>query len=324
MNIKTMDFRKYFNNPYNYKPYNSFGALLRKEFNGKRIYKPVVNCGGFTCPNRDGSKGFGGCIYCNNDSFRPITATNDRSIKNQIKQAIVHFKERYKADKFIAYFQNYSTTYAPIDYLRKVYYEALSVKDVIGISIGTRPDCINESILDLIQEIANKYYLWLELGLQTIHNKSLKFINRCDTYENFIKTYTMIRKRNNTNINICVHLIHGLPTETPKEMIDSVKHMAELGVNGIKFHQLHVVKDTSMAKLYRNGGINLPSLDEYLDLVGKSLEILPKKIIIHRLFGLSNPRILVAPKWSIKKEKLTDIVDDYLYKNGIYQGKHIK
>jgi hypothetical protein len=322
MDIKTIDFRKYFNNPYNYKHYNSFGAFLRNKFNGKRIYKPVVNCGGFTCPNRDGSKGFGGCIYCNNDSFRPITATNNRSIKNQVKQAIVYFKERYKADKFIAYFQNYSTTYAPTDYLRKVYYEALSVKDVIGISIGTRPDCINESNLDLIQEIANKYYLWLELGLQTIHNKSLEFINRCDTYENFIKTYRMIRKRD--NINICVHLIHGLPTETPKEMIDSVKHMSELGVDGIKFHQLHVVKDTPMAKMYRSGGINLPSLDEYLDLVGKSLEVLPKNIVIHRLFGLSDPRILVAPKWSIKKEKLTDIVDDYLYKNGIYQGKQIR
>ena len=317
---KNVDFTNYFANPYNTKPYNMFGAILRNKFDGERIYKPVVNIEGFTCPNRDGTKGINGCIYCNNSSFRPVTAIKENSIKQQIEEAILHFKKRYKANKFIAYFQNYTNTYADVSYLRKVYYEALSVEDVIGLAIGTRPDCINDENLDLIEEIANKSYLWLELGLQTIHNKSLEFINRCDTFSNFIEAYKKIRMRK--NINIAVHLIHGLPTETKKEMMESVSAMADIGVDGIKFHQLHIVKDTVMEKMYLNGSIKLPSLEEYLEMIGSSLLILPKEIIIHRLFGLSDPDILVAPKWSIKKERLTDIVDEYLLKNDIYQGKN--
>lgn len=317
--IKTINFKEYFNNTYNTKVYNMFGAVLRNKYGGKRIYKPAIDIEEFTCPNRNGTKSTGGCIYCNNSSFRPITAIKENSIKTQINEAAKHFKERYKADKFIAYFQSHSNTYANTDFLRKVYYEALSHPDVVGISIGTRPDCVTDDVLDLLEEIGEKYYLWLELGLQSIHNRSLEYINRCDTYENFLNVYKKARKRK--HINVCVHLIHGLPTENKKDMLDSVSAMADLNVDGIKFHQLHVVKDTKMENMYYNGEIVLPSLDEYLDMVGSSLMILPKDIIIHRLFGLSDPKILVAPKWSIKKERLIDIVDEYLISNGIYQGK---
>ncbi len=320
INLK-IDFPKYFDNPYNIKPYNFFGAVLRNKFDGERVYKSVIDVGGFTCPNRDGTKGTGGCIYCNNASFRPVTAVKKQSIATQVNQAKKHYKKRYKGDKLIAYFQNYSTTYADVSYLREVYYEALSVSGVVGIAIGTRPDCINDENLDLLEEIADKFYLWLELGLQSIHNKSLEYINRCDTYENFIDVYKKIKKRK--NINICVHLIHGLPTESKKEMMESVSAVSELSIEGIKFHQLHIVKDTVMEKMYLNGEITLPTLEEYLDLVGESLSILPKNIIIHRLFGLSDPSLLVAPRWSIKKERLTEIVDNYLKENGIFQGMRL-
>ncbi|MFW5800003.1 MAG: TIGR01212 family radical SAM protein, partial [Spirochaetota bacterium] len=275
--------------------------------------------GDFTCPNRDGTKSYNGCIYCNNDSFTPITAIHKNSIKKQIQDAIYHFKKRYKAKKFLAYFQSYTNTYADISYLRKVYYEALSVKDVVGIAIGTRPDCVNDEVLDLLNEIGEKYHLWLELGLQSIHNKSLEYINRCDTFENFVKVYNKARIRK--NIHISTHLIHGLPTESVEDMLESTRIVADMGIDGIKFHQLHIVKNTLMEKMYYEGKVKLPSLNEYLDILGKSLLLLPKDIIIQRLFGLSNPDILVAPKWSIKKENLTKLVDDYLLDNEIYQGK---
>lgn len=317
LNLK-INFPKYFDNPYSIKPYNFFGAVLRNKFNGERVYKSVIDVGGFSCPNRDGTKGIGGCIYCNNSSFRPVTAVKQQSIATQVNQAKKHYKKRYKGDKLIAYFQNYSTTYADISYLRRVYYEALSIDGVVGISIGTRPDCISNENLDLIEEIADRYYLWLELGLQSIHNKSLEFINRCDTYENFLDAYKKIKKRK--NINICVHLIHGLPTETTQEMIQSVKGVSELDIDGIKFHQLHIVKNTQMEKMYLNGEITLPTLDEYLELVAESISVLPKNIVIQRLFGLSDPKLLVAPRWSIKKQRLTEIVDNYLNYNKIYQG----
>lgn len=322
-NIKqndNIDFPIYFNNTYNMKPYHMFSANLKKLF-GANVYKPAVDAG-FTCPNRDGTKSNEGCIYCNNVSFSPITIINNKSITKQVNDAIKFFKKRYKSNKFLVYFQPYSNTYADVSYLRKVYYEALSIDGVLGIAIGTRADCINGAKLDLIEEIANKYYVWLELGLQTIHNKTLKLINRCDTYENFLKMYKKIKLRK--NINICVHLIHGLPQETKKQMLESVSAMALLHVDGIKFHQLHVVKDTKLEEMYNNNQITLPSLEIYLEILAESLSILPKEVIIHRLFGLSNQDYLVAPKWNIKKEKLTSIVDEYLLKNNIYQGKNYK
>jgi len=296
--------------------YYSFGNYLKKIF-GERVNKVCVD-GGFTCPNRDGFKGRGGCIYCNNDSFKPKGTEPRKSITQQLFEGIEYQKKRYKTKKFIVYFQPFSNTYDRIENLEQLYLEALSHPDVVGLSIGTRPDCINDNILDMLEELAQKTHLWVEYGLQSMHDKTLKFINRGHTVRDFHNTYIKTRKR--LGINVCVHIIHGLPFETKDMMLDTVKYLADIKIDGIKIHQLHVVKNTILKKMYLEGQFTLPTLDEYLDLIAKSLELLPPNVVVQRLFGLGPQELLIAPDWNLKKGEFNTLINRYFDKINCYQA----
>ncbi len=223
------------------KNFNYLGDVLRDLFKEK-VYKISLDAG-FTCPNRDGTKSIGGCIYCNETGSASLGVEKKLSIKEQIEKGKEHLYKKYKAKKFLAYFQPFSNTYANVDYLKKIYYQALEDKDIVGISISTRPDTLDEDKLDLIKELSNKTYTWLELGLQSIHNKTLKYINRQDTFENFLNIYQKAKQK---NIQTCVHIILGLPFETEQEMMQTIDKLIELKVDGIKFHVLHVLKNTKL------------------------------------------------------------------------------
>lgn len=299
------------------KRYNNFGSYLKKKL-GKRVFKVCIDAG-FTCPNRDGSSGRGGCIYCNNNSFTPEGLEARKSVTQQLDEGILYLKKRYNAHQFIAYFQPYSNTYDTVKNLEPLYYEAISHPDVIGLAIGTRPDCINDEILDLLEELAQKTYLWVEYGLQSMHDNTLKLINRGHGLREFHDTYLKTRKRN--GINICVHIIHGLPFETKDMMLDTVRYLSDLKIDGIKIHQLHVVKNTLMKKMYLEGQFTLPTLEKYLGLVAESLELLPPEVVIQRLFGLGPKKLLIAPDWNLRKGEFNTLIDRYLEKVSCYQGK---
>ncbi len=310
-----IDFKEYFNNSYNIKPYRMLSAYLKKKFNEK-VYKVSIDAG-FTCPNRDGFKAYGGCTFCNNNSFVPSNAKENKNIIKQIKDGKEFLKRRYKAKKFIAYFQSATNTYSSIDKLRKVYRESLTDDEVIGISIGTRPDCVDDRVLDLIEEVSEGYETWIELGLQSIHNKSLEYVNRADTFENFVTVFQKARKRK--NIKLCVHLMYGIPTENKDEMLQTAEIVGDMKPDGVKLHQLYISRKTKMEQMYNNNEINLLSGEDYLELVGRSLQILPKSIVIHRLHGDTTSEYLVAPSWSIKS--FGNVIDRYLIENNIYQGQ---
>ncbi len=304
----------------NNKRYHNFGRYLKNVF-GERIFKVCVD-GGFTCPNRDGSKGRGGCIYCNNDSFKPGTVEVKKTITQQLNEGMDYQRIRYGAKKFIAYFQPFSNTYDRVENLEPMYKEALSHPDVVGLSIGTRPDCVSDETLDLLEDLAQKTHLWIEYGLQSMHDKTLDYINRGHGLKEFHETYHKTRQRK--GIHICVHVIHGLPFETKEMMLDTIKYLADLDIDGIKIHQLHVVKNTIMKKMYENGEFTLPSLEEYLDLVSSSLELLSPRVVIQRLFGLGPLDILIAPSWHLGKGQFNTLIDEYLEKIDCYQGKNHK
>ncbi len=302
------------------KPYNNFGSYLREKFK-KRIFKLSVNAG-FSCPNIDGKISTGGCIFCNNASFATDTFKQKVNIKQQLEKNAYSMKKRYNAQAFIAYFQHFTNTYAQDNVLISTYEQAINFPQVMGIAIGTRPDCVTNTILDYLNEIGKNKYVWVEYGLQSIHNETLRKINRGHDFECFLDTYNRTRKRQ--NINICVHVIHGLPDENKQMMIETVKTLSHLGIDGIKFHQLHVVKGTTLEKMYEKGQIKLPTLEQYLDLLATSIQYLNKDILIHRLFGVSANEILIAPKWGIKKNRLENIIDNYFKENGVYQGRFLE
>ncbi|MDH5681848.1 MAG: TIGR01212 family radical SAM protein [Spirochaetota bacterium] len=300
----------------NNKRYNNFGSHLKGMF-GQKVFKVCIDAG-FTCPNRDGTKGRGGCIYCNNDSFKPNTTEARNSVMKQLNDGIDYQKKRYKAQKYIAYFQPFSNTYAETEVLEPLYREALSHPDVVGLSIGTRPDCVSDETLDLLENLAQDSYLWVEYGLQTMHNSTLDYINRGHSLEDFHRTYAKTKKR--VGINVCAHVIHGLPFETKDMMMDTIKYLSDIGIDGIKIHQLHVVKNTILKKLYQEEKFTLPELDEYLDLLASSLELLPEKTLIQRLFGLGPKEILIAPNWDLSKGIFNTLIDKYLEKHNIVQS----
>ncbi len=304
----------------NQKRYNNFGGYLKRIF-GHKVYKICIDAG-FTCPNRDGSKGEGGCIYCNNDSFKPQMAEAKKTVLEQLRLGIEYQKKRYQAEKFIAYFQPFSNTYAEVDILEALYNEALSHPDVVGLSIGTRPDCVSDDALSLLNDLAQKTHLWVEYGLQTMHDRTLTIINRGHTLKDFHETYQKTRMIK--NIHICVHVIHGLPYESKEMMLDTIKYLAGLKIDGIKLHQLHVVKNTIMENMYLKGEIQLPSLEEYLNLIAESLELLGPEVVIQRLFGLGPLDILIAPDWNMRKAQFNNIIDQHLKKLDVWQSSQFQ
>ena len=295
---------------------NSYGYYLRRRF-GCRVSKVNVDAG-FTCPNRDGSKGTGGCIYCNNVSFSPRQTISDIPLDEQLSSGIAYHRMRLGSEKFIVYFQKYTNTYASPEYLEKLYRAALAYPDVIGISVGTRPDCLTDEVLELLTSIARERYVCLELGLQSADDAILRKINRGHTVEEFIEAAGMVSGR---GMDLCVHLIYGFPEELPEEFLKSAQILAEMPqATSVKLHQLHAVEGTELAAMYRRGEFTPISFENYINTASDFLERLPERISIQRLYGSSPIEIRVAPEWGLKNNQMWYAVINELKRRGTCQG----
>ena len=297
------------------KRYNDLNSYFRLMF-GCRVQKITVDAG-LTCPNRDGSLAAGGCIYCNSRGSGTGAYANGQSITEQLVEGKKALTKRYKAKKFIAYFQSFSNTYAPIGKLKQLYDEALSVEDVVGLSIGTRPDCVDTDRLSLIEEYARNFLIWIEYGLQSATDETLVFINRGHDVDCFVKA---VQATKNRGIKICVHVILGLPHEDRTHVLQTAKMLADLEIDGVKLHLLYVVKGTPMEALYRKGKYRCLEQQEYVDLVCDFLERIPPDVVIQRLTGDPHREELVAPAWSLKKTETLALIKDTLEKRNARQG----
>ena len=296
-------------------PYKDLNSALRARF-GCRVQKITVDAG-LTCPNRDGNVGTGGCIYCN-ERGSGTGAFTEKSITEQIESAMGFLRHRYKAKKFIAYFQSFSNTYAPVETLRNLYEEALSVDDIVGLAIGTRPDCVGEPVLDLLTEMGEKTYVSMEYGLQSIHDKTLKFINRGHTYKTFTDAVSRTRKR---GLDICVHIILGLPGEKKEDMLTTAGALGKMDIQAVKIHLQYVSRDTVLHQLLKDGSYKCLTRDQYTDIVCDFLLLLPPQIIIHRLTGDPHPDELIAPLWALEKETNLRAIKNTLKCHNLWQGK---
>ncbi len=311
-----MSFSPFFSNN---KRYYDFNTFLRQHF-GCRVQKISLDAG-LSCPNRDGTKGTGGCIYCNPLGSGTGAWARGLSISEQILQAKDFLRRRYKAKKFIAYFQSFCNTYGPYEKLKALYEEALSHQDIVGLAIGTRPDCVNERILSLLASYTSTYQVWIEYGLQSIHNRTLRLINRGHSYEDFLRTIEMTQRY---PLLICVHIILGLPEETKEDMLATVKALSTLPIHGIKFHHLYVVKGTKMAEMYLKGQYTPLSQDEYIDILIEALEQLPSQVVIQRLMGDPRKDELLAPEWSLHKRETLNLIEKRLKERNTWQGRRFK
>jgi len=300
--------------------YNSYSRYIKRVFGG-RVQKLTLDAG-FTCPNRDGTIGVGGCTYCNNDSFNPSYCNPQKSIIQQLNEGIEFHTVRYRrADNFLAYFQAYSNTYADLDYLKSIYDQALAHPKVIGIVVGTRPDCVDEKKLDYFGELAKKFYVSVEYGVESCSNQTLLNINRGHDFE---KSVWAIEQTSKRGINVGAHFILGLPGENPKYIIDQVKIINTLKINTIKFHQLQIVRNTQMEIDYQNNpeDFKFYDVDEYLDLMVKIIERLNPKFVVERLTGEASPKTLIAPKWGkLRTDQLLIKFEGLMAERDTWQGK---
>ena len=296
--------------------YYDLNSYLRGIF-GCRVQKISLDAG-LTCPNRDGVISTGGCIYCNSRGSGTGAFSRGISITEQIMRGKEFLKKRYKAHKFIAYFQSFSNTYGPYEKLKGLYEEALAIDGIVGLSIGTRPDCINEAILTLLEGYAKDYLIWLEYGIQSIHDRTLEFINRGHDVKSFIRA---IDATQNRGIKVCTHVMLGLPFEQRNDMLATAKAVAAMAIDGIKIHLLYVIRGTKMEKLYRAGNYRCLEQEEYVNLVCDFLELLPPDMVIQRLTGDPHPEELVAPEWSLKKNETLLRIKKVLADRDSWQGK---
>ncbi len=272
---------------------------------------------GFTCPNRDGSLDTRGCLFCGGSGSGSFGIRAELSIAGQIEDGKEVMSRKYKAQKFIAYFQAYSNTYAPVARLREIYAEALSVKDIVGLIVATRPDCLENEVLDYLRELHQQTYLWLEIGMQSIHDKSLLFMNRG---HNIDCTVSAIERAKERSLRVCVHVILGMPDETSDDMLATAQELNRLGVDGVKLHLLHIMKGTGLADIHETAKIRLLDRDSYAGLVCDFLEQLNPAMIIHRLTGDGGRDNLVAPLWSLNKFEVLNLIDATLLSRGTKQG----
>lgn len=299
-------------------PYYKFSQYLKERF-GCRVHKVSIDAG-FSCPNRDGTKSKDGCIYCDNRGFSFNSRIPPRPIEIQIEEGIDFGRRRLKAEKFIVYFQAYTNTYAQIEELKGKYDVVKKFSDVVGVSIGTRPDCINEEILDLIESYTQDYEVWLEYGLQSIHKKTLERINRGHFYEDFLEAVERTRKRD--KIKICAHIIVGLPREKREDILETAKGIGHLKLDGLKIHPLHIIKGTKLGEQFKNGLYKPLELEEYISLVAEFLEYLWPHTVIQRITADCPRELLVEPVWILQKNKVLKAIDDILLSKGSFQGKH--
>ena len=291
----------------------TLNQYLRERF-GQKIYKIAIN-GGFTCPNRDGKLGTKGCIFCSGYGSGDFTEHELMSVTDQIElgksrvSAKMPSKENAQNNKYIAYFQAFTNTYAPIDRLSSLFKEAIEHPDIVALSIGTRPDCLPDDVLDLLEELNNIKPVWIELGLQTIHEKTAEYIRRGYKLEVYDKAVKELRKR---NIEVITHVILGLPGETREDMLETVKYVGQSGVQGIKLQLLHVIKGTDLEKDFEKDLFDCLTMDEYVDLIYDCISVLPDDIVIHRMTGDGAKKTLVAPLWSADKKRVLNALNKRL------------
>jgi uncharacterized protein len=295
--------------------YNAFSDELKRVF-GCKVQRLSVDAG-FTCPNRDGSIASGGCIFCGGKGSGSFGILRNAEVAAQLEHAKEVMVRKYKARKFLAYFQSYSNTYAPVERLRALYDEALSVQDLVGLIVGTRPDCLPEEILDLLASYAERCYFWLELGLQSPLDRTLTAIGRGHDLASFTTALAGCKQR---GIRVCAHMILGLPGESRDEMLAGADFLNSAGVDGVKIHLLHVMKGTRLAEMYRDGEVRVLDRDEYVGLVCDFLERLDPNILVHRLTGDGNRNDLIAPLWSLQKWEVLNCIDNELERRGSRQG----
>ncbi|MCD6526326.1 MAG: TIGR01212 family radical SAM protein [Desulfuromonas sp.] len=297
------------------KAYTVYSQYLKQRFDG-RVHKISVDAG-FSCPNRGGDRTVGGCLFCEPNGSGSFGIARRLSIAEQVDHGKEVMIRKYKAKYFIAYFQPFSNTYAPVERLRRLYDEALSVERVVGLAIGTRPDCLADDVLDLLHHYHQRTYLWLEIGVQSCHDQTLQFLRRGHDYDCFLSAYQRAKQR---GLQVCAHVILGLPGESRQQMLATADEMARLQVDGIKIHLLHVLKDTALGDMYEAGEFELLDRDAYVQLAVDFIERLYPGTMIQRLTGDGPRDILLAPRWSLKKFEVLNAIDNELECRGTVQG----
>lgn len=287
--------------------YLSFNKYLKDKF-GQKVYKISLD-GGFTCPNRDGKAGTRGCIFCSKGGSGDFAESREMSITEQIESGKKKVEKKIKSGKYIAYFQAFTNTYAPVEILRQKYEEAINHHDIVALSIATRPDCLGDDVLRLLDEMNKIKPVFVELGLQTIHQKSAKYIRRGYDLSVYDKAVRDLKK---IGVNVVVHVILGLPNESENDMLETVKYVCESGANGIKLQLLHVIDGTDLAKDYEKGLFKTLEFDEYVNLIVKCVKIIPKDIVIHRLTGDGAKKDLIAPLWLADKKRVLNAINKAL------------
>ena len=299
------------------KRYHTLNYHLKNKFNSK-VFKVSLNAG-FTCPNIDGTKGYGGCIYCSKSGSGEHGGNPNKDLTTQFYEVKEVIEKKWPNSKYIAYFQARTNTYAPLEVLKSNYEEVLKIDNVIGLSIATRCDAITDDTLDYLEELNKRTYLTIELGLQTIHDDTSKLINRGHTLKEFDD---MVKKLRDRNIEVVVHIINGLPYETEDMMLNTIKHLDKLDIQGIKIHMLNIVKDTPLETLYNKEHFHILTKEEYIDIVIKQLELLKPEIVIHRITSDPDISTLIEPTWLLKKFCLLNDIDKEMVKRNTYQGRY--
>ncbi|MFL0363453.1 TIGR01212 family radical SAM protein [Pseudobacillus sp. 179-B 2D1 NHS] len=311
-------------NPFPYasdnKRYHTWNYHLRNHF-GHKVFKVALD-GGFDCPNRDGTVAFGGCTFCSAAGSGDFAGSRSDSLEKQFHDIKGKMHQKWKNGKYMAYFQAYTNTHAPVEVLREKYETVLSQEGVVGLSIATRPDCLPDEVVEYLAELNKRTYLWVELGLQTVHEKTAQLINRAHDFSTYVEGVEKLRKH---DIRICSHIINGLPLETPEMMMETAETVARLDVQGIKIHLLHLLKGTPMVKQYEKGLLEFLSLEDYVNLVCDQLEILPPEMIIHRITGDGPINLMVGPMWSVDKWTVLNAIDAELKRRNSFQGaRHLE
>ncbi len=289
--------------------YTSVNAYYQKKF-GCKVYKLSIH-GGFTCPNRDGTLGTGGCIFCSAAGGGEFAAPVCTSVTEQLQSAKQKVQAKNKNGKYIAYFQSFTNTYAPVKVLRQKFYQAIALPDVVGLSIGTRPDCLPEDVIALLAEINKIKPVSVELGLQTVHDSTAEYIRR--GYKTPVY-FDAVKRLKNCGIEVVTHIILGLPGETEAMMLETTRQVIQAGTNGVKFHLLHVLRGTDLEKEYLSGAFSCLTLENYAAILKKCLVLLPPEVVVHRITGDGAKRDLVAPLWSADKKKVINYLNQYLQK----------
>ncbi len=296
--------------------YYSFSQYLKKRF-GERVHRLSLD-GGFGCPNIDGTLSYEGCIFCNNKAFSHFTGKRV-SLEEQIALSQKYARKRFKAKKFIAYFQAFTSTYGSVEFLREKYSVIRKFDDIVGLAISTRPDCIDDGKLDLIESFTDRYEVYIEYGLESIHDRTLKLINRNHTFSDFERAVDITSKR--PGINIAAHIILGLPGEGKDEMLKTARVISSMPIWGIKFHCLHVIKNTQLEKMYNEGRVKLLSEDEYIDILVDFIRIIPEDCVILRLVSSADRNFLIAPEWMSRKQKVLNKIESVFEKKKTYLQK---